>query len=79
MALDIAENDEHYLPVTNGRYFLPSRDCLDKIRPRHFELKKARSPGLILQALGCKAIYLLVCSVTHTNVPYQRTDKMKLA
>lgn len=30
MGLDIAENEELYLPVISGRYLLGGRDCLDQ-------------------------------------------------
>lgn len=66
MAPDIADNDEHYLPMIDDANHLTRRDCPDQTGYNNFEVQEGRSAGIYVLFLRSEPICLFICSMLQT-------------
>lgn len=79
VALYISKNKKLYLSVTAGSYLLTGRDSPDETEHNDLEVWEGRGPEFFELVSASEAVFLLVCSASHTYVHHEMAEKMKLA
>lgn len=58
--LDSTEEEDHFIPLTGGRFILAGRNCPAQIGLNDFGVQGGRSPGFFVLISGSENICLLV-------------------